>query len=79
MEQNESLTEAQLVAAVLESRAALAVIEDQWKELRAQSRAQCLQLIKAHGYSINKTAVLSGHMRPTITTWLAADGVQVKG
>ena len=69
----------QVLGALTETRRRLSVIEASWKEERAVSRRLTIQLITEHGYSINKAAMVSGHQRNTITTWLAADGFQVKG
>ena len=60
-------------------RGALDAIEADWKVHRAASRRITVLLITEHGYSVNKAALVSGHMRNTIMTWLAADGFQVKG
>lgn len=40
---------------------------------RRESRTLTLQLIFDHEYSINKAAVSSGHMRPTLKVWIESE------
>lgn len=78
MNKNKDTEESVLLEQLLSLRAQLAEIEDEWKTLRAGSRNLTTQLVTQYGYSINKASTVSGHMRSTILTWLAADGFQVK-
>jgi hypothetical protein len=64
---------------VAASRRDLELHEEEWKRMRAQSRAFTLSLLIDHGYSVNKAALVTGHHRGTITSWLASDGFKVKG
>jgi hypothetical protein len=51
-------------------RQQLAEIEQQWKEMRGQSRELTIRLVTQHSLSISKAADVSGHHRSTIKAWL---------
>jgi hypothetical protein len=37
---------------------------------RRESRALAIELIFDHGFSVNRTSMLTGHMRPTLMVWV---------
>jgi len=45
-------------------------LESALASCRRDSKSVVLQLIFHHGWSINKAAVLTGHMNPTIKVWV---------
>jgi len=51
-------------------KAQLDEIEQQWKVLRAQARAELLDAITEHGISVAKASRITGHHRQTIKIWL---------
>jgi len=65
-----------VLAAVAETRGKLEATEQYWKRLRAESRALALQLIIDHGYSLNKTSLLTGHERATLKVWVESARVE---
>lgn len=59
-----------LLEEVARTRGKLDAIEANWKTTRAHSRALALSLLLDHGYTINKTALLTGHQRATLRVWV---------
>lgn len=70
MNSNEEWTVEQVAEALTWTKQQLAEIEQQWKELRAYDRALCIRLVTQHGFSVAKTALISGHDRRTLKVWL---------
>lgn len=64
-----------ILRSVAETRGKLDATEDYWKRLRQESKSLALQLVFDHGYSVNKTALVTGHHRNTIKVWIEASGV----
>jgi DNA invertase Pin-like site-specific DNA recombinase len=56
----------------------IAQVEKEWKELRAQSRQNTLDLITQLGVSVAATSRITGHTRATITTWLQVHNAEMK-
>lgn len=56
----------------------LAQIEKDWKNLRAESRKNTLELITACGMSVAGASRITGHTRATITTWLQVHNAENK-
>lgn len=48
-------------------------LEQALERTRRESRSLALQLIFDHQYSVNKCAVASGHMRPTLKVWIESE------
>lgn len=40
---------------------------------RRESRGLVIQLLWDHGYSVNRAAIASGHMRPTLKVWIESE------
>lgn len=62
-----------VLKSVAETRGKLDAAETYWKRLRGHSRQLALSLIFDHGYTITKTARLTGHHRNTLKVWVAAE------
>jgi len=65
-----------VLRSVAETRGKLDYIEQYWKRLRNESRGLALQLMLDHGYSVTKTARVTGHHRNTLKVWLAVAGAE---
>jgi hypothetical protein len=48
-------------------------LERDLEKCRRTSKSVAIALIFDHGYSVLKTSVLTGHMRPTIKVWVDAE------
>jgi hypothetical protein len=48
-------------------------LEADLEKCRRTSRSVAIRLIFDHGYSVLKTSVTTGHMRPTIKVWVDAE------
>lgn len=70
MNQIESYTEEQTLAALADVNQTLDGISASWKEYRQQSKELTLRLVTVHGYSMARAAALSEHHRNTVKVWL---------
>lgn len=57
---------------------ALRQAEQEWKDLRAQSRRLTLKLVTDYGISVAKASRMSGHTRQTIKIWLDVHNAEHK-
>jgi hypothetical protein len=76
------LTQEERLEAAIARQALLNVsvsqVEKEWKELRAQSRKNTLELITELGVSVARAHQITGHHRATITTWLQIHNAEKK-
>jgi hypothetical protein len=67
-----------VLAELASTRESLVKIEEEWKDLRWNSRKLTLELITEHAISIAKASKLSGHSRVTIKSWLDIHNAMAK-
>jgi hypothetical protein len=67
----EKVTEAQLLDLVEAARRRREELEAELRETRATSRALALELLFRFGYPLKRVETLTGHMRPTLRSWIA--------